>query len=272
MSRFSSDGSLVWSTYLGGSVGEYGHAIAVDASGNVYVTGTTDSADFPTINAYQSTNEGGYDAFVTKLSADGSYLVYSTYLGGSDNDGCYGIVVDTGGNAHVAGETSSTDFPTTEYALQPDNAGGQDVFGAWLNPDGSWLVYAGYLGGSSNDYADPSPFAIDGAGNSYLAGSTLSSDFPATPGAYQTTPGGGGDAFVVKRNLETAMSGTVTYTLGGLDNKNLIIWGSEVWWGSEEMTAVELSVEGAVVETTDFAEVREQYHAGRKADELNPGK
>jgi hypothetical protein len=127
----------------------------------------------------------------------------------------------------VAGETSSTDFPTTANAIYPDHIGGQDVFGAWLSPDGSWLVYAGYLGGSSNDYADPSPLAYDGAGNSYVAGSTFSSDFPTTPGAYQTTPGGGGDAYVTKRERETAISGTITYTLLGSVNKNLIIWGSE---------------------------------------------
>jgi hypothetical protein len=224
--------SLVYSTYLGGSLSEGDkQGIDVDTAGNAYVVGATDSINFPTTpGAYQTTyGGGGYtDGFITKLSADGSYLVYSTYLGGSDHDGCYGIFLETGGTAIVAGETSSTDFPTTEYAVQPDNAGGQDTFGARLSPDGSWLVYAGYLGGSLDDYADPSPIATDGVGNFYMAGSTLSSDFPATPGAYQTTYGGGSiDAFVTKRELETAISGTITYTLEGSVNKNLFIWGSE---------------------------------------------
>ena len=126
MTKLDATGSgLVYSTYLGGSDGDVGLGIAVDGAGSAYVTGDTVSTDFPTTaGAAQTTNAGGYDAFVTKLDATGSGLVYSTYLGGSDGDFGLGIAVDGAGSAYVTGDTVSTDFPTTAGAAQTTLAGG----------------------------------------------------------------------------------------------------------------------------------------------------
>jgi len=123
----------------------------VDSGGNVYIGGGTNSTDFPTVNAIQPTNHGTSDAFVTKMNADGSALVYSTYLGGSGQD-AGSIAVDEAGNAYVAGRTDSTDFPTVK-AIQPYKRGTSDVFVSKINADGSALVYSTYLGGSGYDTA-----------------------------------------------------------------------------------------------------------------------
>ncbi|MCK6470082.1 MAG: SBBP repeat-containing protein, partial [Candidatus Brocadia sinica] len=123
-----SGGALVYSTYLGGSGNDLGIGIAVDSLGNAYVTGYTQSTDFPTASAYQGSNAGTFDAFVTKISASGDNLIYSTYLGGGGNDYGFGMVVDGSGNAYVMGRTDSTDFPTTVSAYQDTNAGSLDAF------------------------------------------------------------------------------------------------------------------------------------------------
>jgi len=191
---------LVYSTYLGGSRFDEGTAIAVNALGNAYVTGLTESADFPTtVGALQTTLDGTDDAFVTKLDPTGSVLVYSTYLGGSSVDFGRAIAVDSSGNAYVAGLTESTNFPTSAGAFQPTSGGSQDAFVTEVNPTGSGLVYSSYLGGSGNDYGQG--IALDSLTipNAYVTGTTSSTDFPTTPGAFQTTFGGGtSDAFVVK--------------------------------------------------------------------------
>src|SRR5262249_12686738 len=147
------DPVLSFSTYLGGSGDDRALGIAVDpTTGDALVTGTTDSTNFPTANALQPNYGGGDDAFVARLSADGSALVYSTYLGGSSFDEGDGIAVDPNtGDALVTGATVSTNFPTAN-PLQPNNAGGSDAFVARLRADGSALVYSTYLGGSGNDF------------------------------------------------------------------------------------------------------------------------
>ena len=125
MTKINPPGSaLVYSTYLGGSDMTMASGIAVDSSGNAYVTGLTYSTNFPTMNPLQPAKGGGIDAFVTKINPTGSALVYSTYLGGSADDEGFGIAVDSTGNAYVAGWTSSTDFPTMN-PLQPAYGGGQ---------------------------------------------------------------------------------------------------------------------------------------------------
>ena len=142
------DPCLVYSTYLGGSSrdGDHGGSIAIDASGNAYVTGSTSSNDFPTTtSAYNTTFGGDYDAFVTKLSPEGNALVYSTYLGGSSGDEGLGIAVDSQGNAYVAGLTDSTDFPTKNAYYTAIN-GTFDAFVTKLSPEGNALVYSTYLG------------------------------------------------------------------------------------------------------------------------------
>ena len=189
---------LVYSTYLGGSGNsDRANEIALDTAGNAYIAGYTDSANFPTTpGAFQTTLAGSYDAFIVKMNAAGSGLVYSTYLGGSGSDFCTGIAVDGAGNSYVTGSTYSTTFPVTPGAYQTTLSGSPDAFMAKLNAAGSGLLYSTYLGGSGTDQA--LGIATDGAGDAYVAGYTNSINFPATPGAYQTTVAGGYDAFVAK--------------------------------------------------------------------------
>jgi hypothetical protein len=171
----------------------------VDSSGNAYITGLTESKDFPTTGgAFQTTFVGTgadlFHAFVTKLNSTGSALLYSTYLGGTSYDGGAGIAVDLSRNAYVTGGTVSNDFPTTKDAFQTTFAGGGDVFVSKLNIAGSALVYSTYLGG--NDIDAGSGVAVDSSGNAFVTGQTYSSDFPVTAGAFKTTFGGGEDSFV----------------------------------------------------------------------------
>jgi hypothetical protein len=176
----------------------------VDGAGNAYVTGETSSTNFPTTaRAFQRSHRGGFsDAFVTKLNATGAALLYSTYLGGSGSSTMselgFSIAVDTEGDTHVTGTTNSSDFPTTAGAFQTTFAGGingGDAFVTELNATGSRLVYSTYLGGSGDD--DGAGIAVDGAGNAYVTGTTSSTNFPTTAGAFQTSHGGG-DAWVAK--------------------------------------------------------------------------
>jgi hypothetical protein len=185
--------SLVYSTYLGGSGSDNSYGIAVDGTGNAYITGSTGSTDFPmTPGAFQPTLAGQADAFVTKLDLTGSTLVYSTYLGGSGTDEGRGIAVDGTGNAYVAGRTDSEDFPTTTGTGPP---GSGDAFVTKLDPTGSGLVYSTYLGGHLQDAGVG--IAVDVFEDAYVTGITDGS-FPTTPGAFQTTFGGNRDAFVAK--------------------------------------------------------------------------
>ena len=194
--------ALVYSTYLGGGGDDYGHGIAVDSTGNVYVTGSTTSTDFPTMNPLQTANGGAgkADSFVTKINATGSALIYSTYLGGSGDDYGSGIALDSAGNAYVTGYTTSTDFPVTAGAFQTVCAGADncatygDAFVTKINPTGSALVYSTYLGGTYQDASGS--IAVDSGGNAYVTGFTDSNDFPVTPGAFETT--GPGYGFVSK--------------------------------------------------------------------------
>src|SRR5438445_652768 len=202
--------TLVYSTCLGGSGGQFGNGIVVDAAGNAYVAGQTDSPNFTTtLGAFQTTFAGGGDAFVTKLNtlASGSAsLVYSTYLGGSRADVGFGIAVDVQGNAYVTGSTNSRGFPTTPGAFQTDLAGvaDADAFLTKLTPTGTGLVYSTYLGGSlagslgGGSIDQGFGIAVDVAGNAYVTGRTQSRNFPTTPGAFQTALAGGFDAFVAK--------------------------------------------------------------------------
>jgi hypothetical protein len=189
--------ALVYSTYIGGSGGEEGYGIAVDGSGNAYVTGYTESTDYDvTPGAFQTTNGGYSDVFVTKLNATGTALVYSTYIGGSGNDRGFGIAVDGSGNAYVTGYTSSTDYDLTPGAFQTTKEGYWDVFVTKLNATGTALVYSTYIGGSDEDRGRA--IAVDGSGNAYVTGYTWSTNYDVTPGAFQTTNGGVWDVFVTK--------------------------------------------------------------------------
>jgi hypothetical protein len=216
VAKLTADGTdLVFCTYLGGSVYDYGLAITVDASENVYVAGATYSTNFPVFpvdSPLYGANKGGLDGFVTKINAAGNALVYSTYLGGSLDDGVSAIAADKAGNAYVTGYTLSNDFPTTPGSLSPTQPGGYDAFVAKINDTGSTLVYSTYLGGSGNDYGNG--IAMDPDGNAYVAGETNSSGFtpPAPTPLYPYS--GTGDGFVAK--LDAAGANLLYFTfLGG---------------------------------------------------------
>jgi uncharacterized protein (TIGR03437 family) len=180
------DPVLQYSTFLGGTGSETGTAIAVDAQGNTYITGQTGSVDFPgpsPLKGAKPANDN--DAYVLKLNPSGSAIIYATWLGGSSSETANAIAVDAGGNAHVTGETFSTDFPKTTGALRESSAGGSDVYVVKLNPAGTALVYGTYLGGSSVDRGVG--LAVDGGGNAWVAGSTDSFNFPVAGPAAGTT-------------------------------------------------------------------------------------
>ncbi|MCS7154149.1 MAG: SBBP repeat-containing protein, partial [Bacteroidia bacterium] len=191
MTKLNAAGSgLVYSTYVGGSDTDRGYGIAVDGSGQAYVTGETYSTNFPvTAGAFQTTNDGETDAFVAKLNAAGSRLVYSTYLGGSSWEEGNAIAVDGSGHAYVTGSTYSTDYDVTAGAFQTMNGGSWDVFVTKLNASGSGLVYSTYVCGSDTDHGYG--IAVDGNGHAYVTGETYSTNFPVTAGAFQTTFSGG---------------------------------------------------------------------------------
>ncbi|MGI8586144.1 MAG: SBBP repeat-containing protein [Chloroflexia bacterium] len=199
VTKLAPDGrSLIYSTYFGGTGDEAASALAVDAAGEVYLTGITRSTDFPTHNAFQPTSGGGLeDAFVTKLNASGSALIYSTYLGGEASDYGNSIVIDGAGQAYVAGGTFSQGFPT-QNAFQRFLAGAANAFVSKLAADGQSLIYSTYIGGGGVDEARA--IALDAVGNVYISGNTTSSDFP-THNAFQPTCGSCPaveDAFVTK--------------------------------------------------------------------------
>ncbi len=203
--------TLVSSTYLGGIDSREGIADIEIASstGNVYVTGSTCSSDFPvTTSAYQSnlaancpTGPGPGDAFLTVLTADLKTLVYSTYLGGTSFDGAGELAVDSSGKAYIAGSTRSTNFPVTTGAYQTTSNGNIDAFIAAIDPaqnGSSSLAFSTYLGGSADDASSGIGIALETGGNIIITGNTYSSDFPITSSkAYQETYGGAEDAFLV---------------------------------------------------------------------------
>src|SRR6185437_3222036 len=230
--------ALVYSTYLGGNGGEQASGIAVDAAGDAFVAGQTASLNFPvTPGALQTANKGATSnkitAFVTELNPTGTGLIYSTYLGGSILDGATAIAIDAAGNAYVAGQTSSSDFPVTTGAFQTVNKSSStedsNAFVAKLNSGGTALIYSTFLGGSGgqrmheggclsamatsnsilgwpigNNEDGAFAIAVDAAGDAFVAGQALSTDFPVTQGAFQTRNNGAHtnatNAFVAKLN------------------------------------------------------------------------
>ncbi|HEY2987869.1 MAG TPA: SBBP repeat-containing protein [Candidatus Binatia bacterium] len=206
--------AFLYSTYLGGSGQDEADAIAVDTAGNAYVTGSTNSTDFPTANPFQpnlTATNGFENAFVSKFNSNGSALVFSTYLGGSGAEFGNGIAVDSGGNVYVTGQTISSDFPTAN-AWQPAIASPnrEDAFITKLNPAGSALVYSTYLGGSGFDFG--TGIGLDSQDNAYVVGFSTSSNFPvANPS--QLVMRGDQDAFVARLDSAgTLVEGTY---LGG---------------------------------------------------------
>ncbi len=232
--RLNSTGNtLLNSTYLGGTAYELGTGIVVDSSGAAYVTGNTQSLNFPLLNAYQSTIGGRTDAFVTKLNSTGTAMVYSTYLGGVGDETASGIVVDTSGNAYVTGGTTSPNYPLVTPILNTLQ-GNQDAFVTKLNSTGSALVYSTYLGGSGTTGSElANGLAVDSTGTVYVAGTTNSSNFPTTSGTYQRIYGGSQDGFVARINAAGSALLFCTY-LGGSN----FDWANAVGFDSSGNTYV----------------------------------
>lgn len=220
VSKLSSDGTtLMWSTLLGGSGNDIGYGIAVDGSGNVVVTGATVSINFPVTSGVLQTalkTASFYDAFVTKISSDGSRLLWSTYLGGSGHDNARAVAIDGSGNVVVAGYTGSTNFPTTTGVIRPTRSpalfDGADGFIAKIASNGASVMWATYLG-SNTSTDDIFAMTLDAAGEPTVTGWTSSSDFPTTTGAFSRTFKGYSDCFVTR--LNSTASGYVFSTLLG---------------------------------------------------------
>ncbi len=192
VTKLNATGSaLIYSTFIGGTDIDFVRGLAVDSAGNAYVGGITLSDDFPTTSGSYDSDYDGQGAFICKLNADGSDLIYSTYLTGAIMD----IAIDSVGNAYVTGQTRSTDFPTTNGAFSENyNGGYDDSFITKLNAAGSELIYSTFIGGEKSDRS--SGIAVDAEGSAYITGQTISSDFPTTNGAYYFP----GDLFVTKLN------------------------------------------------------------------------
>lgn len=228
------DPVLVYSTYVGGSADNECDAITIDSSGNAYVSGSTSSTDFPVTDGVlqsgkKDKSDDGRDAFIAKISPDGTELVWATYIGGTDGDDTSGIFVSSAGNVYVAGNTTSTDFPTTDGAFQKttqlrgcgpgaDQTPCSGMYVLQLNPAGSALVYSTYIGGSGDAM---SSLDVDSAGNAYVAGAAASAAFPTTPGAFQTSfkAANGGMAFISKLNA-TGTGLVYSSFLGGADDQS----------------------------------------------------
>lgn len=230
---------LLYADYLGGNSQDYGYALTVDVGQEVYVTGSTASSDFPVVKPFQGTYPGAFNAFISKLSADGSSLLYSTYLGGNGSDTPSSIALDAAQDIVVGGSTSSTNFPVAN-AYQPTvspNQGG--LYGTYgfvteLIADGSALVYSTYMGGHSNVplncggtpcWTQPSTYvtatALDSAGSVYLTGVTNTYNFPTTANAYQTSDSTQQDAlvgFVTK----VASNGSLQYSTYFYESSGLL--------------------------------------------------
>ena len=239
------DPVIVYSTYLGGSAGDVGYGIAVDASGNAYVTGSTESNDFPKLNAKYPNFGGNFDAFVFKLSGDGQTVIYSTYLAGSSSETGVDIAVDASGNAYVTGSTESNDFPKVNAKYQ-NLWGNRDAFVFKLSGNGQKVIYSTYLGGNSVD--DGRGIAVDAGGNAYVTGATQSSSFPKVNAKYPNF-GGNTDAFVFKLSGDGQ---TVIYST--------YLGGSK----TEEGVGIAVDVSGnayvtGLTQSTDFPTVKAKY-------------
>ncbi|MGD2072676.1 MAG: SBBP repeat-containing protein [Candidatus Thorarchaeota archaeon] len=183
--RLSSDGSeLLFSTYLSGSIWDYAKDVELDEQGNVYVVGNSNSDDFPiTSGVFNETGEenGWNDIFVLKMTADGSNLIYSTFVSGSESDTANGIAVDSAGNAYVVGETESSDFPMVNAYNSTHSGSYGDLVIFKLSPSGDSLHYSTFIGGNSHDNGEA--IRIDESGNAFILGLTQSTNFPTTPDA-----------------------------------------------------------------------------------------
>jgi len=219
------DPGLVWSTFLGGNNNDwpgFGRPILPDSAG-VTVCGKTYSSNFPrTPGAYDTSYNGGADGFVARLSADGSSLIWATFLGGSGDDWAFSIVQDPSGALAMTGQTASVNFPTTSGAFDTSYNGNIDAFVARLSSTGSSLLFSTFLGGSGVETFGAINISVDNSGSITVGGATASNNFPVTPGAFDTSYNGAGgygygDAFVTRLNPTGSALVWSTY-LGGSDD------------------------------------------------------
>jgi hypothetical protein len=240
---------IVYSSFLGGGGDDVAFIAPVDEADTLFVEGWTGSEDFPiSDDAFQDTYGGGpYDAFSTRFDAAGSELLYSTYVGGSGDDGGWDAELDTSGRIHLTGSTDSRDFPVTPGAFQPRYGGGRtDAFVLVLNQSGTDLVSSTYVGGKR--YEEVTDLTVDAAGNSYVPGTTTSKDFPTTPSALQTESGGGKhDGYLVRLSADGSELSYGTYVGGEGDDVAGAVRVSEA--GVAVMSGVTDSVDFPV--TTD---------------------
>lgn len=251
---------LIYADLIGGNGQDYGYGLVLNGANEVYVTGVTSSSDFPVINPYQGTMPGSFNGFLTKLSVDGSSLLYSTYLGGDSDDVPTAIAMDSGGSVLVAGGTFSTNFPVInayQATVSPNQGGlfGEYGFLTKFSPDGSSLVYSTYLGGSSNapyncgtpcwgtPFSGIAGIALDSNGSVYTVGNTNTYNFPTTPSAYLTTDStqqNSSVGFVSKFNAGGSLDySTYFYESSGADtNLNAIAVDAS---GSAYVTGIALS-------------------------------
>jgi hypothetical protein len=262
VSKLDSTGAhLIYTDYLGGNSQDYGYALALDAANNVYLTGSTASSDFPMVHPFQGTYPGSFNAFLTKISPDGSSLLYSTFFGGNGSDTPSGLAVDAAGDMIIAGTTSSTNLPVANAYQSTVSANLGGMYGNYgfltkFSPDGSSLVYSTYFGGNSNVPLNcggtpcwPQPvssivgMALDNSGNAYVTGNTNTNNFPVTLGVYQgtdTIPQNGSVGFVSKfDSVGSLQYSTYLYESSGqlTDIAAIAVDGS----GSAYITGVALS-------------------------------
>lgn len=199
VTKLNSTGSkLEFSTFIGGSLDEFGNSIAIDSDGNSYITGYTYSPDYPiTLGCYQTVQNGGeykFDAFISKINSDGSKLIYSSFIGGNNDDVGNSIAIDNEKNVFVAGNTKSANFPTTPFAFQINYNGETDGFVLKFDTQLNNLLYSSYLGKSKSEHAEC--VVVDNYGNAFITGTTYSDNFPVTENAEQKYFGGYADIFI----------------------------------------------------------------------------
>lgn len=210
----------VYSTYLGGIGLDLCRAVAVDASGAAYVAGTTGSADFPLQSPYRSVMVGGMEAFVTKIAASGSALIYSTFVGGLGADDGYGVAVDSSGNAYLTGTTNSSDFPVTPGVVQSRKKGLYDAFVTKIGPAGNSLVYSTFIGGTGDECG--TGISVSTANEAIITGYSTSTDLPAVD-SVQSGFGGVFDAFVTVIGASGSSLAFSSYLGGTGDDRGLAV-------------------------------------------------